>query len=542
MDSRSGAAVDTEREEIEQYMTTHALEMHLNQIVNDVVKEQPEDPFVQMSTSLQVLSAQVNSILGVTAREALNASGTPALEVTVETIQGTFSAMTTIGPYDNDTQRFGGKGLLKSVDSVEKLISDKLVGRELNQPSIDALIQEEPTPPANVVLAVSMACCRAAAKHSDLELHEYIAQLGNVSDPCIPVPVFSVINGADAASSPLHLKSVTVTPVEAGTFEEALEIGVNIQAGLVGTLENSGHKYTNVGSTGGLAPPIESGLEAMRVVMDAARDIGCEASVMLGLDVCSGKIVEGLGDGDAEGEEDAEAKEAKDEDAGEITYDVAKWVKGGNQSLKTGEDLTEMYIEWLVKFSVLSLEDPFHQKDSPAFMQFKERLDAEIARAKEREAKLAEAVEGDEPGDADEEPTVRNTATVGNDPACFLQLVGSATCSTEAEIDRYHEEQTVNTLLLTMAKGRTVSGAVSMIGKAQSLGWGVVASIETDSAETPDDFIAHLAVGCKAGQLKAGGLRGGEFVSKYNALLRIAQSEEAPPYASRSFRSFSSSS
>mmetsp|Transcript_106323 Transcript_106323/g.308060 ORF Transcript_106323/g.308060 Transcript_106323/m.308060 type:complete len:343 (+) Transcript_106323:67-1095(+) len=206
MDSRSGAAVDTEREEIEQYMTTHALEMHLNQIVNDVVKEQPEDPFVQMSTSLQVLSAQVNSILGVTAREALNASGTPALEVTVETIQGTFSAMTTIGPYDNDTQRFGGKGLLKSVDSVEKLISDKLVGRELNQPSIDALIQEEPTPPANVVLAVSMACCRAAAKHSDLELHEYIAQLGNVSDPCIPVPVFSVINGADAASSPLHLK------------------------------------------------------------------------------------------------------------------------------------------------------------------------------------------------------------------------------------------------------------------------------------------------------------------------------------------------
>ena len=50
-----------------------------------------------------------------------------------------------------------------------------------------------------------------------------------------------------------------------------------------------------------------------------------------------------------------------------------------------------------------------------------------------------------------------------------------------------------------------------MIGKAQSLGWGVVASIETDSAETPDDFIAHLAVGCKAGQLKAGGLRGGEF-------------------------------
>ena len=83
--------------------------------------------------------------------------------------------------------------------------------------------KEEPTPPANVVLAVSMACCRAAAKHSDLELHEYIAQLANVSDPCIPVPVFSVINGADAASSPLHLQVSRDEQGQGGTSREEQE-------------------------------------------------------------------------------------------------------------------------------------------------------------------------------------------------------------------------------------------------------------------------------------------------------------------------------
>ena len=68
------------------------------------------------------------------------------------------------------------------------------------------MLTDEPTTPDNAVLAVSMACCRAAAKHKDLEVYEFIADLAGVSDPCIPVPVFSVINGANSASSPLHLQ------------------------------------------------------------------------------------------------------------------------------------------------------------------------------------------------------------------------------------------------------------------------------------------------------------------------------------------------
>ena len=110
-------------------------------------------------------SARAEAIQGVTAREALSAGGFPALEVTVTTIRGDFVASCAIGPFDGDESRFGGRGLIKSVDSVMNLIADKVVGRELNQQQIDAFLSAEPNVPENVVLAVSMAVARAAAKH-----------------------------------------------------------------------------------------------------------------------------------------------------------------------------------------------------------------------------------------------------------------------------------------------------------------------------------------------------------------------------------------
>jgi enolase len=103
-------------------------------------------------------------------------------------------------------------------------------------------------------------------------------------------------------------------------------------------------------------------------------------------------------------------------------------------------------------------------------------------------------------------------------------------------VGRFHEEQTINTLNLTLKKGKTVSGCIEMIAKAKSLGWGIVASIES-AAETSDDFIAHLAVGAKVGQLKAGGLSNIEHLAKYNALLRISGDRDGDiPYIGNAFR------
>ena len=166
----------------------------------------------------------------------------------------------------------------------------------------------------------------------------------------------------------------------------------------------------------------------------------------------------------------------------------------------------------------------------------------QVGRAKERAADQAKfgkkggAEEGGEEGDA-----VVPLEPLGNDPTCYLQLAGNDLCRSGDDVERFHEEQTVNTLVLTLRKGRTVTGCIELAAKAQGLGWGVVVAIESavEAAETDDDFVAHLAVGTKAGQFRGGGLASGENMAKYNALLKIS-TDAGVPYAGGKFRNFPS--
>eukprot|EP00617_Octactis_speculum_P027210 CAMPEP_0185755604 /NCGR_PEP_ID=MMETSP1174-20130828/14084_1 /TAXON_ID=35687 /ORGANISM="Dictyocha speculum, Strain CCMP1381" /LENGTH=251 /DNA_ID=CAMNT_0028434227 /DNA_START=36 /DNA_END=791 /DNA_ORIENTATION=+ len=224
-----------------------------------------------------------------------------------------------------------------------------------------------------------------------------------------------------------------------------------------------------------------------------------------------------------------------------IAYNVGKWNKKGTGiKTKSGEDMIDMIIEWLKRFPLVSLEDPFDDSDAETFMKFKERFDAEAALADEHALLASQAEGGGEPaamvGEEDEGQISRES--VGNDPTCRLQLVGNATCTTVEDMDRCNDKHTLNTVTLTLAKGQTVTGCIAMCQKAKVLGWCVIVSFEETFSETTDDFVAHLAVGVKAGQFKAGGLRNAEHMCKYNELLRIATSDEAPSFVGSSFRKF----
>ena len=382
MDNRTAAAVTGEREEIEQYMATHGLEPQLNAVVNETVKARPEDPFAAMASLLLAKSEKAEVVLDLVAREVLSAQAYPALEVTVMTIQGSFTAMTAIGPYDGDA-RYDGRGMRKSVDSVHHLIRDKLVGRELAQRDIDAFLLAEANVPENAVLAVSMACCRAGAKHKDMELYAFIASIANIPDPCIPMPVFSVINGADYGVSPLHVQEVTALFAEADTFEDALEDGARLQRQLKTTLEASGYKYINGGLAGGLVPQIETAVDAIKFVQDAAGELDLKSSIKLGLDLCAHKLVEKDLDSDASGEGggDGARSDLAVGDEG-VLYNTSKWNKSLAAVQKSGEEMIDLYFEWLGRdMGLVSLEDIFHVADEGSFLKFKERLDQEIERA-----------------------------------------------------------------------------------------------------------------------------------------------------------------
>ncbi len=78
-----------------------------------------------------------------------------------------------------------------------------------------------------------------------------------------------------------------------------------------------------------------------------------------------------------------------------------------------------------------------------------------------------------------------------------------------------------NSVLIKLNQIGTVTETLECMSVARAAGYGTV--ISHRSGETPDDFIADLAVATGAGQIKSGAPCRGERVAKYNRLLRIEE-------------------
>ena len=131
-----------ERKQIESYMKDNNLEDMLNDCINELVRERPEDPFLDLSQTFESKSKLNAKIIAARAREVLSATGEPAFEAEIETIRGTFRCIVSdMGSYDEDENRYRGKGLLKAVEFTTTLLADKLLGKNpINQSEIDGIL------------------------------------------------------------------------------------------------------------------------------------------------------------------------------------------------------------------------------------------------------------------------------------------------------------------------------------------------------------------------------------------------------------------
>jgi enolase len=178
---------------------------------------------------------------------------------------------------DNDVKRFKGKGVLKAVENVNNIIAPKIEGFDaLEQTYIDnTLIDLDGTENksnlgANAILGVSMAVARAAADYLDLPLYRYI---GGVMSRELPVPMMNVINGGAHAQNSLDVQEFMIVPAGAGSFKEALRMGVEVFHTLKSVIKDRGYS-TGVGDEGGFAPQISTTREALDILMTAIEKSG----------------------------------------------------------------------------------------------------------------------------------------------------------------------------------------------------------------------------------------------------------------------------
>ncbi len=287
----------------------------------------------------------------IKARQVLDSRGNPTVEVEVSLESGAKgSAIVPSGAStgeheavelrDGDKSRYLGKGVLKAVENVNKVIAPKLVGAcAKNQAGIDALmIQLDGTPNksklgANAILGVSMAVARAAAADLGQPLYRY---LGGINAKVLPVPMMNIINGGTHADNNVDMQEFMVMPAGAASFSEALRMGVEVFHNLKKVLHAKGMN-TAVGDEGGFAPNLQSNEDAIKVILEAIQAAGYKA----------GK----------------DAFIAMDPASSEFYKDGKYVLQGEAQKEKTPEQMVDLYASWVDKYPIISLEDGMAEDD-----------------------------------------------------------------------------------------------------------------------------------------------------------------------------------
>lgn len=296
----------------------------------------------------------------VKAREIFDSRGNPTVEVDITLSDGSWGrAAVPSGASTGEREavelrdggeRLQGKGVLKAVENVNTIISDKITGLSpFNQSKIDQImIDLDGTPNksnlgANAILGVSMAVARSAANHLQLPLYRY---LGGV-DLEIPQPFFNVINGGVHADSGIDVQEFMITPVKRDSFRDGMEKIVNTYHTLKSILSEKGLE-TAVGDEGGFAPKLESTENAIKILYSAIEKAGYIPGEEIAIAL------------------DPAASEFYDNETGKYNFEG---------QLLSSSELLEFYTNLVNKFpAIISIEDGFSENDWNGFKMMTETL------------------------------------------------------------------------------------------------------------------------------------------------------------------------
>ena len=409
-------------------------------------------------------------IIDVRGREIIDSRGNPTVEVDVALAGGAIGRASvpsgaSTGEHeawelrDGDAKRYGGKGVLKAVENINKIIAPEVSGHDATlQPAIDKImIDLDGTPNksrlgANAILGVSLAVAKAAAIQINLPLFKY---LGGPNAKVLPVPMMNIINGGAHSDSPIDFQEFMIMPKGAPTFREALRYGAEVFHALKDVLHDRGLS-TAVGDEGGFAPSLKSADDALECIAQAVKRAGYTlgTDIFIALDVASSEFY----------------------DPSQNLYVFKKSDGRG----RTAEELTAYYQELQKKYPIISIEDGCAENDWLGWEQL--------------------------------------TKAMGHN----TQLVGDDLFVTNVEfLNQGISRHVANAVLVKVNQIGSLTETLDTVELAKDNKYSAI--ISHRSGETEDATIADIAVATNAGQIKTGSLSRSDRMAKYNQLLRIEE-------------------
>ncbi len=312
-------------------------------------------------------------VKSVHAREILDSRGNPTVEAEVvakSELDGRLYTGRAAVPSGASTGRFEaaelrdgearyfGLGVQRAVKNVNEKIAPALLGQNvLEQRGLDeCLISLDGTDNkenlgANAMLAVSLACARAAAETLHLPLYRYV---GGCDAHRMPVPMMNILNGGKHAANTVDFQEFMIMPVRAEDFSEALRMGAEIYHNLKKLLQGRGLS-TAVGDEGGFAPDLPDAVSALQLLVEATEAAG----YVPGEDVCLAM--------------DAAASELYNEETGQYHFPGESRLSGSKVTRDT-EEMISYYEALVERFPLISIEDGLSEDDWDGWKQMTERL------------------------------------------------------------------------------------------------------------------------------------------------------------------------
>ncbi len=418
-----------------------------------------------------------SKIKKVQAREILDSRGNPTVEAEV-ILENKIIAAASVASgastgelealelRDNNSSRFGGKGVLKACENVNNKIAKVLKGQNVyEQEKIDQIMinldgsENKSNLGANAILAVSLACARAGAASKKMPLYKYISKnyqlpLANYK---LPIPMFNIINGGKHADSGLSLQEFMIVPSGIKSLKEKVRAGSEVFQSLKEILGVLGLSM-GVGDEGGFSPKLDSITKAFDLIVQAINKSGYKAGedIFIGIDAASNSFF-------------------KPEDNRYV-------LKPENISLDYNR-LISLYSEWIGKYPIISIEDGLNEKDLNGWKELKQKLIDKNSK--------------------------------------FMIVADDLTVTNPKILKKAVENNCANAIIIKLNQIGTLSETIECVKITKKAKWKTIVSHR--SGETCDDFISDLSVAVGADFLKAGSLSRGERLAKYNRLMKIEE-------------------
>lgn len=411
----------------------------------------------------------------IKAREILDSRGNPTIETTVVLDDDSLGIASvpsgaSLGKYeavefrDNDSNRYGGVGVLKAVHNVNALLGPGLTGVDpQRQFEIDKWMTKIDGTPykskygANAILSISLSICKAAASSQKLPLYLYIKELLKntglaVEIKKIPGPIFNVINGGKHGAGNLDFQEFHLIPASSKSYKEALKIGVEVYHKIKEVLINK-NAIHSVGDEGGFAPDLYTNLDALEIIMQAVKESPYRFgdAIFLGLDLAAGHFLKNH------------------------HYKIRD-----KQQALNSQQFVNYLLELNSQYHPLMLEDPLGDDDWLGWQNLVKKIGSEVI------------IIGDD--------------LLATNPKRLKRAIAEKACGG---------------ILIKPNQIGTVTETLEVVKIAKENDFKIVVSHR--SGETNDTFIADFAVGVQSDYVKFGAPARGERVVKYNRLLEIEE-------------------